>query len=169
MFLNPVLDNSLLEDLTDDYSLQLVPRAPQWWVSDTIIPTALVSSSVILQAKLTQTVESFASEQEKTNPASGTVLADTGQLAAGEYKARIYYSKNDGTSNMRLAIEHRDAPNTGNVLQFLVLQSASDVTDFGVFEMTRTIALNERFRVEVLDTGTGGTYMAMIFFSLLPS
>jgi hypothetical protein len=87
-------------------------------------------------------------EGEKVDPASGTPLADTGQLAAGKYEIRALLGANTQTV---LDLEHRNATNTGNVILHRVYVGPNS----GMYVFTMELALNERVRVVMGAALTG--------------
>jgi hypothetical protein len=94
-----------------------------------------------------------------TTPAANTVLADTGQMAAGRYRFKVRGGASDTVAvGKGIAIEHRNAGNTANVSSFMI-----PVLAFSDTEWIRDIAANERMRAIVLVAGASGSrYGAMI-------
>lgn len=162
-----VQDNTLLEDLTTDFQLQLTPKVPAWWISDTIVPVALVSSSVTLSALLAKNVENAASEGPQNAAAANAVLADTGQLAAGKWHFRIYIDQLEVTNNYQIEVLHRNATDTATLLEHRISMHSGLGAKSDFLEFSLQIAQNERIRVENDATGhlASSTLTAIIFSS----
>ena len=89
-------------------------------------------------------------------PAGGTVLADSGALAAGDFWLDCNFSHDDGTA-VDLSLQWRNAANTATVLELQVWVTLRTQKLF----MFREVALNERFRF-VNNTAIAGTALSYI-------
>ncbi len=142
--------------------IQAVPAGPQWWLSDTIVPVALLDSDITLQANVIERVETVVTLGAITNPAAGSILASTGALAAGNFKFRVFYSVADGTTGNAALVQHRDAADAANVFQLHIESDPTTVPTNYVLDFTIAMAANERLRVLSRVLGTG-RYQATIF------
>ena len=96
-------------------------------------------------------------EGVQTNPSSNTILADTQALADGGLKnIKILLAS---TVDARMALQIRNATNTGNIHQFLFTCGAFQTTllDFGRIN----IQPNQRFRI-IVNPGITGNVQATI-------
>lgn len=94
---------------------------------------------------------------EQVDPTTATVLATTGDLATGQYEARVTLST---TAAAQFSVQHRNAADDANktdpsVVYILANSSGQYVYEFGV-EIP-----NESFRV-TMDTNLTGTATAHI-------
>jgi len=161
----PVLSQAFTAVFTR-LGIQAVPAGPQWFLSDTIVPVSLVDSDITLQATVTTPIQIRSSAGRQAVPGAGTVLADTGPLAAGSYRLVIFTSIIDGNFN-EFQLQHRDAGNAANIVEDTVQHVANDGLTFK-YEMTQTLALNERFRVLNLSAAAAGSRLqATIYHNLL--
>jgi len=150
--------------------IQAVPAGPQWWLSDTIVPMSLVDSDVTLQANVIERAEAPVSAGAQTAPVINFVLADTGALAAGNFKFRVLISLRDDVTVNQIGVQHRNAANAANIFEHQIIHggNAAGAINF-IFEMTLAMAANERLRVLNLIAGGGGqVYQATIFQTALP-
>jgi len=110
----------------------------------------------------------FQNEGSGTNQGAGTVLVDTGALAAGEYEFEItVVATATGVTgqNGAMQVQHRNAANNANIrvvdLFTLLTNSATLqlVAATHIHWMRFTIAANERVRLlkANADAATGGT------------
>lgn len=97
-------------------------------------------------------------EGQKTNPSSGTVLADTGQLLAQEWRATIILS---ATALANVKLQHRNANNNGNVKEQNFSVLSSTLLHLPLLAISVTNA-DERVRV-VTDGVILGNVQASIF------
>jgi hypothetical protein len=74
-----------------------------------------------------------------------TVIADSGQLPAGDYLVEVLMGYSDAAgAGKYLSVEHRNAANNGTVRELGLCPAGSSVTT----RMERvTVALNERIRI----------------------
>lgn len=154
----PILDN-LFPDVLKRLGIRQVAPTPDLFdFSTTILPVALVDSEVTLNALLTQTAESFATEGEKLNVADATLLADTGQLDMGKYRFRVYGSVRDGVNNTGIALQQRDPTNAANDWDF-TWRGLAAIGRFDVYkEWTQNLDQNERVRVIQSGAGSASGY-----------
>lgn len=83
------------------------------------------------------------SEGEKTNPASGTVLADTDELVAGVIQMGFMVSAN---ANCKVVLQHRNAANTANVSSQAMFLTASAPISV-MYPVPIDVSVDERIRV----------------------
>lgn len=125
--------------------IQAVPSGQQWFLSDTIIPVAMVDTDVTLVSVSVPTTKTFVTEGEFTNSADGILLADTGALAAGVYEVQTLVGCSESnTCGARL--QHRDAANAATLWQglYILRQNGGAIVDSTV---VKAIVANERFRL----------------------
>lgn len=144
------------------------PRAPLWYLADTIMPVSLVDSQITLQAIVETTAQQFATEGEKTAPAGGTILASTGQLVAGTFNFTVYGTFIDTVTDNGMTIGHRDPTDVSNNWLFTYRgASGNDPTSFR-YDWTETVLENERIRVTTAVLGGAGSlFNAIIWRRLL--
>lgn len=164
MDLYDVQNSQPFDGLVRDLEILLKPKAGLWQLSNIIQPVSLVNSQVTLNALLGESIESLATEGEKVTPATSTVFADTGNLAAGNYKCRVYISCVDATTSPKIIVQHRNEPDTANIWSMTFYTSSAIAAQDFYFEFARDFALNESLRVINSGAGTGGTYQAIIFY-----
>jgi len=108
-----------------------------------------------------------------TAPAAGTVIADTGQLAAGTFDIQVHMAifANVTTGGTPMVCEHRNAANSATLAVFLSFDptttrlSATEVLPpFGY-----VIAQNERIRIITGDKTLSGEASGSIFTALRPT
>lgn len=156
------------EDLIEELGIQSGPRAPFWFLSDTIIPVSLVNSQITIPTELTEPVDTWVSEGQKSAPASGTVLADTGQLAAGNYTFKCVMSTEGVSTATFCEIEHRNAGNSADIISHHFGQDSGGLQTHHELRFTIALAVNERVRVIQNGTPTAGSSIqASIFYHAL--
>jgi len=144
--------------------IQAVPSGQQWFLSDTLIPVSIVDSDVALTAIVTPSIEVIHSTGVLVAPAAGTILADTGALAAGNYQFRMLCSVRDTTNAQDFQVQHRNAGNTANLKEEeIYADPLTGATNF-LYSKTLTIATNERVRIlNRLIVAAGARIQASIF------
>lgn len=134
-------------------------------MSDTVVPVALVDSSITLNASAsTPLVNVPASAGELAVPAAGTRLATTGALPAGPYSMVFWISHNDAQS---FRIRRRNAADTADIWSFRMHNLLAN-TGCGLLQLALrlNLAVNEFVVVEnVAVGGAGSLYQASIFVS----
>lgn len=104
---------------------------------------------------------------ESVAPAAGSVLADTGQLQAGNWYVLVQVASDDTIQNW-VQVVHRNAANGADIELCDLSTSAGPVPDGRTAYFT--LVLNERVVVRNSKVGTAGkTYQASIFAWLLAS
>jgi len=136
----------------------------RWFLSDTVIPVALVDSEVTLNASAsTPLVNVPASGGELTAPAANTRLATTGALPAGPYSMVFWVAANEqNTARLR----RRNAADTADVwsFRFPFGISATAGLPLTVLALRLNLAPNELVVIEnVVAGGAGQQYQASIF------
>lgn len=135
----------LFQNLLRDFQIVAAPRVPVWWMSDVIQPVALVNSQVTLDAVISETAMQFATEGTLVTPGAGTILADTGQLAAGTYLFRVQMSFLDAGGANEIVVQHRNAANTGDIWDWEAHALQNTQLNHTV-EWVESVVQNERVR-----------------------
>lgn len=133
-------------------------------LSPVVVPVSIVDQDVDLtQVQIPILYGTPSSEGEITNPASGAVLADTGQLAAGTFAFTVWMA---GGNDLNWLLQHRDAANAANIWSqyFTFRDDNDDFVDLGPFRVT--LALNERLRVISNSIGGAGNVFQCNIFSV---
>lgn len=159
------ITNVGLPNLISDFGIQVTPRAPLFYLSDTIVPVSLVKSQIDITAKQVLATQTWTTEGEKTAPATGTLLADTGELVAGVHSFWFWVSVNCPTSSGGIQIQHRDAANAAtNVEHLLQFQNSTPMMNFQLGPIVLTLVSLERVRaIKETNGGGGDTWMVSIF------
>jgi hypothetical protein len=133
----------------------------RWFMSDTVIPVAIVDSEITLSAATaTPLVNAPASGGEIAVPAANTRLATTGALPAGPYTMVFWIGANE---NNAIRVRRRNAADTADIWAF---RHVSANAGFQQFALRLFLAVNEFVVVEnVLVGGAGSIYQAAIFIS----
>jgi len=142
----------------------LAPRANLWQLSNIVTPVAIVDSGVTLTANVNVGPQLFATEGELFNAAIGALMADTGQLAAGDWEIQVHVTSDIMASPSAMEHQHRNAANAADIWQFKKWTRGGNDAYFSFRE---TFLLNERFRVINTNLLAGRT-SAFIFFRSLP-
>lgn len=102
-----------------------------------------VTGSVAVAAKANPTVAAG----ETTASIAAALIADTGQLAAGTYMVEVVLGfSGTGAAGKHLAVQHRDAANTGTVSPLGLCPAGGAI---GLAFERVVIAANQRIRVVV--------------------
>lgn len=142
-------------DLITDLGIQVTPRAPLWYLSDTVQPVALVNTQVQLDAQINTGVMSFAGGGRQIAPAAGTVAFDTGQLNAGLYTFRVVLHGIAGVGN-RIDLQHRNAANSADIwFNSFYTPSAGGLLESKVYDWSENVAQDERIRAVIVNVDTG--------------
>ena len=94
-----------------------------------------------------------------TNPADAQVLADTGQLQAGNY---LFSFILHATVAAIVDIQHRNVANDGNVDTPVRVSVAANSNEYPFYPSKINIVANQRVRI-VLSGGITGNVQASIF------
>lgn len=150
-------------ELTDLIPLfGLVGPVNEWWISDTLLPVSIVDSQVSLNAVVTPLLYTVTqSEGEIGTPAANTRLVNTGQLNANEYAFKLSIHAAE-TNTYRIRI--RNAADAGDIWSVVVGVPAND---FHLFEVTWTLAQNERLVVENIGASAGAVYQARVWYTTI--
>ena len=97
------------------------------------------------------------------NPGGGTLLVDTGALAAGNYLVGFILSH---TAATLVDVQHRDSTNTNNIENPIRLVYGGGDTEYPMWPSKITIALNQRLRV-VMAQALVGDIQASVFLVLV--
>lgn len=165
---DPELEAALIRGLS------IVGRIGKLRVLDVVLPT--ISLGDVVQATVEVRNPSFTSSNVFSNgallaPAGGTILADTGQLAAGIFDVEMYFTTNDDTqiSNM-FRVEHRNAANAANLAiwdRIAAFGLAGVGSNPYFHSFAYEVALNERLRISLTNAaGAGRSWLATIFARL---
>jgi len=93
-------------------------------------------------------------------PANGAVLADTGQLAGGQYDVFVSFATSVALGWDNLYIQWRNAANNGITWTAMLMTPGADFKSFVLRNIK--VATNERFRFYVGSTFTGLVYVNII-------
>jgi len=100
----------------------------------------------------------------QASAAAGTVLADTGQVAAGIFDIQIHMSATENVIDQGHIVAHRNAANAADLMVFTVVLGLSGQFNklmlFG-YEM----ALDERLRVTTRVLGTAARHQSAVIFA----
>jgi len=153
--------------------LGVVTPPALWYLSPVVSPVSIVDSRVQIQAiSSTAIFGTPSSAGETVNPAINTVLADTGQLATGNWAFFILISAFPSVAAIqRIQLQHRNAANAANIWSHTIYPVAltAAVSSFAQTSMvfSKTVDLNQRMRVLNLVGDASGNYHVNIFSSLL--
>ena len=134
----------------------------RWFLSDTVVPVAIVDSEITLNASSsTPLIGVQASAGEQVAPAANFRLATTGPLPAGPYSMTFWISGNEpGGNNFR--IRRRNAADAADVWAFRFFHGAG--ATFPVLSLRLLLNVNELVVVENINAGGAGSlYQASIF------
>lgn len=137
-----------IQGILQDLGIQVTPKFPMFYMSDTILPVSIVNAQVDLTAKQVLGPQVFTSEGLKTAPAASTVLADTGALVAGAHSFSVWFSILALTTSNSILLQHRDAANAANIWSFSFQHDKGVLSQsFNLPSFALTLATNERVRV----------------------
>lgn len=124
------------------------PPADGFLLSNVVQPVSLVDSDIVLSAIVgTQTLDAGNSNGELVNPASGTVLCDTGAvLLAGVYAIQFEVSWRDA-NNSTIIIQRRDAANAASIWEQRYYNWASLTMTPRTLSFRVSLAAGERVRI----------------------
>jgi len=132
--------------------IQAQPSGTQWFLSDTLIPVSIVDSQITLIAeavpRLYQQADIF--DGISVAPTAGTVVVDTGQLAAGNYDCQLRLSVFSSVDGSIAELRHRNAANSANIWGHECWITSSAVkSGINNFDFSLRIEANERLQVLV--------------------
>jgi hypothetical protein len=146
-----------------------ISRFGKWFLSDTVLPVALVDASAVTLNSLSvsQLLGAPSTAGELVAPAINTRLADTGQLAAGNWNLRILLSSDEGNG---FKLRRRNAADAADIWSHRLFLNQPGAAAAGtVLDLTLrvSVAANERFVIENSSiAGTGAhIYQASIWAS----
>ncbi len=137
--------------------IQAIPAGPQWWLSDTIVPVSLLDSEITIPVVITPSVEIVSSAGIQISAVAGAVLATTGALPAGDYRFKVLVSFLDGTIANGFLVAHRNAADAADINMQELQAGIPQASINFLFEQSLTLALNERFRVTLLQNSSVGS------------
>ena len=138
------------------------PRAPLYYLSDVVMPVTIVDSGITFAAVVDPGVQLFATEGQQTAPLINDLLADTGALPVGNYEFKVWLAHDEQVFGPKVAIEHRDALNTGNIWSHHFY--FTNIPGFFHFECSVALAEDERLRLRVEVGATAArVYNGIIF------
>lgn len=141
------------------------PPAEAFLLSNVIQPVSLVDADISIPVTVSDPVFSAPNSAGlTTGPVVNTVLADTGQLAAGNWQFEVWMSFYDSAANMRLQLQHRDSANAANLWSHTVSVRTGGQGITQVFKWAQSLSLNERVRViNTIAATAGDPYHVNIF------
>jgi hypothetical protein len=133
------------------------PAPPEGFeLINTVQPVSIVDADISLPAIVsTQLLGSANSAGIQTAQADGTVLADSGAMAAGDYLVYILAMGFDTAIFPRVALQRRDAANAVTVWQQQFVGSVASPLNVMMGAKIR-LELNERIRVLQVGTFAAG-------------
>jgi hypothetical protein len=132
-------------------------------MSNVVQPVSLVDSNIVLNASVTtQLLGTPQTAGVLTTPVSGTVLADTGALAAGNYLVLVEMGITYAASGIDFQIQRRDAANAASIWSqmFGVLPSGGCRESWLTYV---TLSENERVRCIVATALASGAVQANVW------
>lgn len=163
------IGNQGFPDLLNRLGIQPPLVAPFWYLSNVIQPVSLVDQEVDITTIASPVLFGGlpSSAGFINNPAANAILADTGQLPAGNYDLKVWVSLySDTTGNGAMVLERRDAANAANIWSAEIMACAAGASSFQNIERTLSVPLqeNERFRIRnVVALAGTATVQATIF------
>lgn len=166
---------STLSQITANFFVNLItrlgvrpPPPDAFMLSNVVMPVSLVDTDLSLPVVLSTLLLGGNSNTagELTNPAPGTLLADTGPLAGGNWSILVWLGIGGGTvADADFRIQRRDATNATSIWsQYGSIALAGQ--PFVVQTFSTVLALNERVRVISGPTviGAGVIVQATVWF-----
>lgn len=140
------------------------PPADGFLLSNVVQPVSLVDSDIVLSAVVgTQTLDAGNSAGEQVNPASGTVLADTGAVTlAGVYSIQFEVGWRDA-NNSTIIIQRRDAANATSIWEQRYYNWASLAMPPRTISFRVALAASERVRIV---TGEASNVLSKYFAAI---
>lgn len=142
-----------------------IARFNEWLLAETVAPVAIVDSYVTLASSAVPPLfGSPSTAGELVAPAANTRLADTGQLAAGNWTFTAIMTSGEGTGVFR--VKRRNAADAADVwsLRFTAGQAGANQGIPIIWTARVSVAQNERLVIENPVAGTAGvTYQAGLF------
>lgn len=139
-----------------------IPQFGKWLLDDTVVPVALVDTSIVLPATSLSPLYGVPSTAgELVAPAANTRLADTGQLAAGNWTVMAMVMVPEANT---FRLRRRNAADAADIWSQRFGATAGAGAPTFVFVARFSVAQNERFVVENVGAGGGGVvYQANLF------
>jgi len=166
----PEVDDPLLvADLIALLSIKgAIGRLP---LADIVIPTVslgdVVTPSIEILQPTFRSTDVFSAGLQ-TAPGANTVMADTGAQVAGNYDVIVTWVGKEATNNMNWSLQHRDAANTGTLMETIILAFTTvnipwnESLTFGY-----TLGINERLRVITNAAAAASQLAAATIFARL--
>lgn len=147
------------------FGIQAVPQAPQWELSNTVTPVAIVDPDPIQVVAVNPLWNLPFTFGQLLSPAAAAILADTGALPAGSWEVFILLGNDAAVAgDIDFRIQRRNAANSGDIwVQRFHQSTASTVRGDFQLKARFQLSLNERIRVENVGTTAGVTVQASIF------
>lgn len=136
----------------------------RWFLSDTVVPVALVDSSITLAAtSSTPLIGVPATAGPQVLPAANFRLATTGPLPAGPYSMTFWISSSEGN---HFTVRRRNAADAADIWSFRYSSGGGFGPGLVVLSLRLLLAVNELVVVENLNAGAAAQlYQAAIFVS----
>jgi len=138
--------------------LGIRPPPPEGFqLSNVVQPVSIVDSDVVLTAISTSAILDVPfTAGILIAAAGGTVFADTGPQAAGNYNIRLWLSSGNAAIRHVFDIQRRDAPNAANI--WVQRVSLFQGTQFNLdAQLTIDLNINERLRIISVTAGDAAT------------
>ena len=150
--------------------LGIIGKVGELGIINAILPTVSMGSVVQQTVQVLQpafrTTDIFGSVV--TAPAAGTVLADTGALAAGTFDVSIYMAGEPGGAAVRMAVEFRNAANSADLATWehlLIRTPVTNSVNIPRYDLALEFALNERLRITVASNTVATTLWCAFIFA----
>ncbi len=154
-------------------SLGLQGDVPPMTALPLVLPVAVVANPVRQQITSVETPFTAATVFTAgllTNQAAGTRYADTGQLAAGTFKIKLFLSGTNtaGADQFNVRIRHRDAADAADLMTFEIAWAVpvGNTIFQPVLDFDYIFALNERLVAENVSATSATTTATMVIFAV---
>jgi hypothetical protein len=159
------ITNTFFVDLINRLGVR--PPPPEGFeLSNVVQPVSIVDSSVAITVSASPVLYNApVSAGSLAAPAINTVLADTGNLAAGAHNYKVIISVHEEVTLDTIALQHRDAADAANIWeQQIFLDPSFQHASYFEIEGADTFQLNESLRVILITaSGAGSTFHANIW------
>ena len=134
-------------------------EAEQFEVIDNLTAISVSGTLTIIEQNL---ADGWDNSGTVSNPAANQTLNDTGQLTAGIYDF-LFYAASNVSGTCDFLIQHRDAPNTGNVKTQRVWGPTAYPGNDEWRIYGRRMAQNERMRVRITTAQVGVVHTGLLW------
>ena len=163
------IQSKSFQALQEDFGLQLAPRAPLWLLSNVVVPNVWVGQDIFPAINAwPPSYNNPDSAGEQSNPAGGTVLADTGPADGISLPAVFDFmfvtALIDSNGGSTIQAQRRNAANSASIFNFPIAAcgGGSNHTDTVVFHTSFSLEPGERVRC-INGNALTGTVSVSIF------